>query len=115
MRARAALDREGIDLTGLATVDGLTGVALILVDAHGENMISVASGANAALTAANVTGALEALAPAEGDVVLVGHEIPTASPRSTRCGSADPPARRPSSTRRRRRASTGRRSASPTS
>ena len=77
MRARAALDHEGIDLTGLRTVDGLTGVALILVDAHGENMISVASGANAALTAANVTECLEALAPAKGDVLLVGHEIPT--------------------------------------
>jgi len=77
MRARATLDREGIDLTGLRTVDGATGVALILVDAHGENMISVASGANAALTAANVTESLEALAPAEGDVLLVGHEIPT--------------------------------------
>src|SRR6187402_879483 len=75
MRARAALDHEGIDLTGLRTVDGLTGVALILVDAHGENMISVASGANAALTAANVTECLEALAPAKGDVLLVGHEI----------------------------------------
>ena len=32
MQARAALDREGIDLTGLTTrIDGLTGVALILV------------------------------------------------------------------------------------
>ena len=60
MRARAALDREGIDLTGL--VDRrrrATGVALILVDARGENMISVASGANAALTPADVAEALE--------------------------------------------------------
>ena len=77
LRARAALAHEGIDLTGLRTVDGLTGVALIFVDARGENMISVASGANAALTAANVTESLEALAPTAGDVVLVGHEIPT--------------------------------------
>jgi len=77
LRARATLDHEGIDLTGLRTVDGATGVALIFVDASGENMISVASGANAALTAANVTECLEALRPTAGDVVLVGHEIPT--------------------------------------
>src|SRR3954468_11532967 len=55
MRARAALGREAIDLAGLRTVDGTTGVALIVVDAGGENMITVASGANAALTAADVT------------------------------------------------------------
>ncbi|HEX5015156.1 MAG TPA: ribokinase [Candidatus Limnocylindrales bacterium] len=77
LRARAALTHEGIDLTGLRTVDGPTGVALILVDARGENMISVASGANAALTAANVTEGIQALAPTTADVVLVGHEIPT--------------------------------------
>jgi ribokinase len=81
MRARAALDREGIDLTGLRTVEGTTGVALILVDAHGENMISVASGANAALTPSDVAAAFDALAPAPGDVVLVGHEIPTMTAR----------------------------------
>ncbi|MFL5686801.1 MAG: ribokinase [Chloroflexota bacterium] len=89
LRARAALDREGIDLTGLRTLDGPTGVALILVDARGENMISVASGANAALTAADVTEALEALAPEVGDVVLVGHEIPTlAAKHALRLGRA---------------------------
>jgi ribokinase len=77
MRARAALQGEGIDLRGLRTVDGPTGVALILVDAHGENLISVASGANATFAAADVTAAFEELAPAPGDVVLVGHEIPT--------------------------------------
>ena len=49
--ARAALEREGIDVRELATVAGPTGVALILVDAGGENLIAVASGANAALTA----------------------------------------------------------------
>jgi ribokinase len=81
MRARAALDREGIDLTGLRTVDGVTGVALILVDARGENMISVASGANAALTPTDVVAAFAALAPVPGDIVLVGHEIPTVTAR----------------------------------
>src|SRR3954447_10669255 len=92
LRSRAALDREGIDLRALKTVDAPTGVALILVDAHGENMIAVASGANAMLTPAAITEAFELLAPAPGDVVLVGHEIPTLSAkhalRSARSGGA---------------------------
>jgi ribokinase len=77
LRARAALEREGIDLRGLRTIEGASGVALILVDAHGENLISVASGANAMFAPADVTAAFEVLAPGPADVVLVGHEIPT--------------------------------------
>jgi len=77
LRARAALEHEGIDLRGLRTVEAATGIAVILVDAHGENMISVASGANAVFAPADVTAAFEALAPVPPDVVLVGHEIPT--------------------------------------
>jgi len=80
-RARGALEREGIDLSGLFVVDAPTGVALILVDAHGENLISVASGANAALTPAHVADALDRLRPSEGDVVLVGTEISTTTAR----------------------------------
>ena len=76
-RARAALASEGIDLAGLATLEAATGVALILVDGRGENLISVASGANAVLAAGDVAEALRRLAPGPGDVVLVGHEIPT--------------------------------------
>ncbi len=45
--ARATLRERGIDVRGLANVDEPTGVALILVDERGENMIAVASGANA--------------------------------------------------------------------
>jgi ribokinase len=80
-RARNALAAEGIDLSGLVDVDAPTGVALILVDARGENLISVASGANAALTTHDVSVALERLAPGPGDVVLVSHEIPTVATR----------------------------------
>ena len=91
-RARVGLEREGIDLTGLRTVHGPTGVALILVDGQGENLISVASGANVAVTPADVTAAFDTLAPAPGDVVLVGHEIPTPvarhALRSGRAGGA---------------------------
>ncbi len=80
--ARRALQAEGIDLRGLIRMDGeATGVALILVDAAGENSIAVAGGANRAIGPIQVREALEGLGPRAGDVVLVGHEIPTASSR----------------------------------
>ena len=77
--ARDTLAAEGIDVSQIRTLaDQATGVALILVDADGENSISVASGANGAVTAEQVAGSIAVLAPGPGDVVLVGHEIPTA-------------------------------------
>lgn len=78
--ARGALDAEGIDVDGLVTMPGeATGVALILVEAGGENSIAVAGGANEAVTPALVDRALRAARLRPGDVVLVGHEIPTAA------------------------------------
>ena len=52
-------------------------MALILVDAGGENSIAVAGGANAALGSVQVRTALKRLALTRDDVVLVGHEIRT--------------------------------------
>ncbi|HET9085180.1 MAG TPA: ribokinase [Candidatus Limnocylindrales bacterium] len=76
--ARSALEDEHIDVSQLRTsVDQATGVALILVDADGENSIAVASGANGAVTPEQVAASISALAPGPGDVVLAGHEIPT--------------------------------------
>ena len=76
--ARAALEAERVDVSGLLTLSGsATGVALILVDGRGENSIAVAGGANGALSPDDVLAALDRLAPGPGDVVLVGHEIPT--------------------------------------
>jgi ribokinase len=75
--ARDALTAEGIDIAQLAVLPGPTGVALILVDAAGENLIAVASGANGALTPALVMAAIERLVPGPGDVVVAGCEIPT--------------------------------------
>jgi ribokinase len=80
--ARAALEAEGIDLSGLVVIPGATGVALILVGAGGENLISVASGANAKLTAEHVARGLAPLTLTPKDVLLVGHEISTAAARS---------------------------------
>ena len=80
--ARDALADEGIDLRGLTRLAGeATGVALIQVDARGENSIAVAGGANVALRPGHVRDALATLRPRAGDVLLVGHEIPTAVTR----------------------------------
>ena len=52
--ADAALEwlrRDGVDLTLLRQVERSTGLASIMVAADGENLIAVASGANAAVTA----------------------------------------------------------------
>jgi ribokinase len=75
--ARAALTAEGIDLSELiARSDVPTGVALIVVDRAGENLIAVASGANGSLRPGDARLALERLQPTAGDVVVVGCEIP---------------------------------------
>ena len=67
--------RDGI-LTDfiLADADNHTGVALILVDGQGENLISVAPGANAATTPDEVQKAADRIRSA--DVVLLQLEIP---------------------------------------
>src|SRR5687768_3236158 len=54
-----SLAEAHVDVTALRTVPGPSGVALITVDATGENTIVVAAGANAALTA--LTGAERAV------------------------------------------------------
>jgi ribokinase len=74
--ARDLLALEGVDVAHV-TLDraAATGVALIAVDAHGENQISVAPGANAGLTPASVVGALESLGSGVG-AVLASLEVP---------------------------------------
>lgn len=68
--ALALLRHEGIDLSGVNTVDNqATGVALIVVDGSGENQIAVAPGANRLLEPTHVR--------ASGfDAVLCQLEIP---------------------------------------
>ena len=76
--AIAQLEAEGIDASGVQRLASApTGVALIAVDAKGENQIAVASGANAELSAEAVERAL-ADAPA-GGVALIGLEVPDAA------------------------------------
>ena len=75
--AVAALEAEGIDVAGVQRLaDAPTGVALIAVDAAGENQIAVASGANAALAGEAVAAALDG---ASGGVALLGLEVPDAA------------------------------------
>ena len=64
-----SLDREGIDTSAVARDDGETGVALILVDASGENVIVVAPGANRRLTPDDVE-------VGDADAVMCQLEIP---------------------------------------
>lgn len=72
--ALALLHEDGVDLTGvIEDQQEPTGVALIGVDNSGENQIIVASGANGALEAGDVSGA----GPA--DAVLCQLEVPVAA------------------------------------
>ena len=79
---RAALDElsgEGVRVDGVAVLDGVpTGVALIVVDAAGENQIAVGAGANAGVERDQVRAALVDALP-HTDCVLVSTEIPLAA------------------------------------
>jgi ribokinase len=77
-----ALQSEGIDVSEMRRLSAhATGVALILVGEGGENLISVASGANLSLGPEHVRDAFGRLQPGVSDVVLVGHEIRTVAAR----------------------------------
>ena len=74
-RARSELEAEGVILDEIRTGRGHTGVAQILVDADGENLISVASGVNGELSAEMVVESLGRI-EAEGAVVCAVLEVP---------------------------------------
>lgn len=65
-----ALEREGVDVSAVSRDDGESGVALIVVDATGENTITVAPGANRRLSAGQVK-------VGEADAVICQLEIPS--------------------------------------
>lgn len=78
-RALEELHSEGIDTDGIAVLDGeVSGVALIVVDSHGENQVAVAAGANMALTVEHVRATLTTALALAG-CVLVSTEIPGAA------------------------------------
>jgi ribokinase len=74
-QAIAGYQKEGINTDFIfRDADHATGVALILVDANGENLISVASGANGFLSPADIEKAESVIA--EADVVATQLETP---------------------------------------
>jgi len=74
-RALAGFETDGIDTRFVLRTSGAaSGIALINVDAGGENSISVASGANALLTVADIEKAAEVFAAA--DILLLQLESP---------------------------------------
>ncbi len=74
--ALAELRADGVDVTYVEErADRPSGVALIVVDEAGENLIAVGAGANAAVAADAVAEALGDLLPVAG-CVLVSTEIP---------------------------------------
>jgi len=67
------LAEGGVDLSGLDRVDAPTSIAMIFVDARGENAIAVLPGANATLKPADADRALDPMA--SGDILLLQQEI----------------------------------------
>jgi ribokinase len=71
---RMRLSAEGVDDTWVSEGPEPTGVASIMVDRAGQNVIAVAPGANAALALADVASALDHLA--DVSVVVAELEVP---------------------------------------
>lgn len=72
--ARSGLATEGVTTSLVATSSEPTGVALIVVDAAGQNQIAVAPGANASLDGPSMSRALGS-ALAASDVLLISLEV----------------------------------------
>lgn len=72
--ALALLKADGVDLSALKIAPGPTGIAMIFVDSHGENVIAVLPGANGTVTPADADAALKGLG--KGSVLLLQQEIP---------------------------------------
>jgi ribokinase len=72
---RAALVAEGVDDSCVRTVPGVpSGIAMITVDRDGENMITVAPGANREVGAAEVAATREGAGPRH--VLVISAEVP---------------------------------------
>ena len=71
---KEGLQREGVDITGVQTVDGTSGIAVIVVSSQGENCIVVTPGANARLSADNLDHYVNQIRSAS--LVLAQLEIP---------------------------------------
>jgi ribokinase len=72
MEALSLLEEGGVDLSHVRRMHAPTGTALILVDAKGENVIAVVSGANRSV----LPGDLAAAGLRKGEYLLLQQEIP---------------------------------------
>jgi ribokinase len=71
---RSHLESSGVDITGVATSDGTSGVAVIVVSENGENSIVVTPGANSKVTPQDIEDHLDVIRNA--GMVLAQLEIP---------------------------------------
>jgi len=72
-----SMEREGVDTTGVVREDGETGVAMVLVEESGENLIVTAPGANRRLSA-------DVVDVGEADAVMCQLEIPPEAVQAAR-------------------------------
>ena len=76
---RAALEAEAVGDDGVRTVPGVpTGLAMITVDEAGENIITVAPGANREVGEAEIA----AIGDLAADVLVISAEVPVAAIRA---------------------------------
>jgi ribokinase len=86
-RLVAALAADGVDASGVRAVPGMpTGIAMITVDEAGENIITVAPGANREVGVAEIA----AVGGAPADVLVVSAEIPVSAIRAALATQAGP-------------------------
>lgn len=77
--ALALLRDGGVDLSDMRKAEAATGIAMIFVDAEGENVIAILPGANGTVSPEDADKGLAALTP--GDIVLLQQEVPQAATR----------------------------------
>lgn len=78
--ALALLKADGVDLSGMKLVPGPTGIAMILVDDAGENVIAILPGANGTLSPSDAEAALATLG--DGDSLVLQQEVPQEATRA---------------------------------
>lgn len=83
--ALACLEEGKVQLGGVRQAAAATGIALIFVDAKGENVIVIAPGANDTV----LPGDLAKARFGKGEIVLLQHEIPLATVEATIAATAE--------------------------
>lgn len=73
------LKSGGVDLSSMRKAEAATGIAMIFVDAEGENVIAILPGANGTVSPGDAETGLAALKA--GDIVLLQQEVPQAATR----------------------------------